>query len=138
VTVISKAGGAYICNHMLYRHLCIFLNFLHISCIFFCIQVAYMIYLRCIYCIFASYLLHISCIFKYACNCIFDLPKVHILHILCMFLHIGQNPDQADLTQSERCGRKSRQAELKQKARHITWSMAESFEYEYFTHGRRC
>jgi hypothetical protein len=38
-------------------------------------------------------------------------------------------PDQADPIQSERCGRKSRQAELKQKAHHITWSMAESFEY---------
>ena len=49
--------------------------------------------------------------------------------MLAMNTHVGQNPDQADPIQSERCGRKSRRAELKQKARHTTWSMAESFEY---------
>jgi hypothetical protein len=49
--------------------------------------------------------------------------------MLAMDAHIGHNPDQANPIQSDRCGRKSKQAELKQKARHITWSMAESFEY---------
>jgi hypothetical protein len=50
--------------------------------------------------------------------------------MLAVDAHIGQNPDQADPIQSKRCGRKSRQAKLKQKARHImTWSMAESFKY---------
>ena len=49
--------------------------------------------------------------------------------MLAMDAHIGQNPDQADALQSERYGRKSRRAEVKQKARHITWSMAESLEY---------
>jgi hypothetical protein len=49
--------------------------------------------------------------------------------MLAMDTHIGQNPNQADAIQSERYGRKSRRAEVKQKARHITWSMAESLEY---------
>jgi hypothetical protein len=39
--------------------------------------------------------------------------------MLAMDAHIGQNPDQAYPIQSERCDRKSRLAELKQKARHI-------------------
>jgi hypothetical protein len=53
--------------------------------------------------------------------------------MLAMEAHIGQNPTgpirQILYLQSKRCGRKSKQAELKQKARHIMWAMAESFKY---------
>ncbi len=94
--------NAIICYICTYAYSC---TFLRISSIFFCIYVAYIIYLRCVYCTFTAYLLHIcyiylhisgiflhiSCLFTayfmhiIAYSCMFDLLKVHIVHICCIF-----------------------------------------------------
>ena len=104
--IISKVGGAYICNICnicTYAYSCIFL---HIPFAYLCISGAYQVHIRCIFCayylhicayllhiccIFVAYLLHICCIFLHsrcisgAYLCIF---LAYFLHISCIFMHI--------------------------------------------------